>query len=82
MHRLLSDRVIGSIVAKGGVVGVLPLNWALSSSWRASDGKGAVTLPAVTDAIDAVCQIAGDASTSGSVPTSTADKALRWRQRS
>ena len=39
----------------------MPLNWALSSSWRASDGKGAVTLAAVADAIDAVCQIAGDA---------------------
>ena len=61
MHRLLSDRVIEGIVARGGVVGVLPLNWALSSSWRASDGKGAVTLAAVADAIDAVCQIAGDA---------------------
>jgi membrane dipeptidase len=59
--RLLSDRVIEGIVARGGVVGVLPLNWALSSSWRASDGKDAVTLAAVGDAIDAVCQIAGDA---------------------
>jgi membrane dipeptidase len=47
--RLLSDRVIEGIVARGGVVGVLPLNWALSSSWRASDGKDAVTLAAVGD---------------------------------
>jgi membrane dipeptidase len=59
--RLLSDRVIEGIVAHDGVVGVLPLNWALSSSWRAGNGKDAVTLVAVVDAIDAVCQIAGDA---------------------
>jgi membrane dipeptidase len=58
--RLLPDRVIEGIVARGGVIGVLPLNWALSQSWRASDGKDAVTLGAVVDAIDAVCQIAGD----------------------
>ena len=59
--RLLSDRVIEGIVARDGVVGVLPLNWALNSSWRASDGKESVTLDAVVEAIDAVCQIAGDA---------------------
>lgn len=59
--RLLSDGVIEGIVARDGVVGVLPLNWALDSSWRASDGKDAVTLDAVVEAVDAVCQIAGDA---------------------
>ena len=59
--RLLSDRVIEGIVARDGVVGVLPLNWALDPSWRASDGKDAVMLDAVVDAVDAVCQIAGDA---------------------
>lgn len=59
--RLLSDRVIEGIVARDGVVGVLPLNWALDSSWRPSDGKEAVRLDAVVNAIDAVCQIAGDA---------------------
>lgn len=59
--RLLSDRVIEGIVARDGVIGVMPLNWALNSSWRHSDGKDAVTLDAVVDAMDAVCQIAGDA---------------------
>lgn len=58
--RLLSDRVIEGIVARDGVVGVLPVNWALDSSWQASDGKQTVTLNAVVDAIDDVCQIAGD----------------------
>jgi membrane dipeptidase len=59
--RLLSDRVIEGIVARNGIVGVLPLNWALNSNWQVSDGKDVVTLDAVVDAIDAVCQIAGDA---------------------
>lgn len=59
--RLLSDRVIEGIVTRDGVVGVLPLNWALNPNWRPSHGKDAVTLDAVVEAIDAVCQIAGDA---------------------
>ena len=58
--RLLSDEVIEGVVARDGIVGVLPLNWALAS-WQAGDGKDAVTLDRVVDAIDAVCQIAGDA---------------------
>jgi membrane dipeptidase len=59
--RLLSDAVIEGIVARDGVVGVLPLNWALDPKWRPTDGKHAVRLHAVVDAIDATCQIAGDA---------------------
>jgi membrane dipeptidase len=59
--RLLSDRVIEGIVARNGIVGVLPLNWALDSSWRTSDGKEAITLDAVVDAIDHVCEVAGNA---------------------
>jgi membrane dipeptidase len=59
--RLLPDDVIDRIVARDGLVGVLPLNWALDARWRAADGKDAVPLDAVVDAIDHVCQIAGDA---------------------
>ena len=61
MPRLLSDPVVEGIVARDGIVGVLPLNSALDPTWNATDGKKAVTLDAVVDAIDAVCQIAGDA---------------------
>jgi membrane dipeptidase len=59
--RLVSDQVIEGIVSRDGVVGVLPLNWALDSTWQSSDGKEAVSLNRVVDAVDAVCQIAGDA---------------------
>ena len=58
--RLLADRVVQGIVARNGVVGVLPLNWALDPDWRAQDGKDAVTLGAVVDAVEHVCEIAGD----------------------
>jgi membrane dipeptidase len=47
-------------VARDGIVGVLPLNWALDQTWQASEGKNAVSLEAVVDAIDSVCQIAAD----------------------
>jgi membrane dipeptidase len=63
--RLLSDRVIAGIVGRGGVVGVLPLNWALRPGWKRADGKGAVSLEAVVAAVDAVCQVAGNAARVG-----------------
>lgn len=59
--RLLSDRVIQEIVARDGVIGVLPVNWALSATWQPGERKDAVTLDAVVIAVDTVCQIAGDA---------------------
>ncbi len=59
--RLLSDRVIQGIVARNGVIGVMPVNWALRADWEPDHGKAEVTLDAVVDAIDAVCQIAGGA---------------------
>jgi membrane dipeptidase len=59
--RLLSDAVVQGIAARDGIVGVLPLNWAVDPAWRTADGKETVKLDAVVDAIDCVCQIAGDA---------------------
>lgn len=59
--RLLSDRVVEGIVSRDGIVGVLPLNWAVDASWRRGDSKDSVTIDAVVNAIDGVCEIAGDA---------------------
>jgi membrane dipeptidase len=59
--RLLSDDVIRGIVERDGMIGVLPLNWALDPNWKRGGNKNTVTLDAVVEAIDAVCQIAGDA---------------------
>ena len=59
LDRLLGDRVIEGIVAREGIVGVLPLNWAVKEGWRRSDGKD-VALDAVADAVLTVCEIAGE----------------------
>ena len=58
--RLLSDRAIEAIAERDGVVGILPANWALVPGWQRGDGKDAVTLSAVVDAIETVCEVAGD----------------------
>jgi membrane dipeptidase len=58
--RLLSDRAVESIAERDGVVGVLPANWALVPEWKRGDPKDAVTLSALVDAIETVCEIAGD----------------------
>ena len=59
--RLLSDEVIRGVVERDGIIGVLPLNWALDRTWERGADKSTVTLDAVVDAIDVVCDIAGDA---------------------
>ncbi len=58
--RLLSDDVIRGVVDHDGIVGVLPLNWALVPNWGRGSDKSCVTLDAVVDAIDIVCDIVGD----------------------
>jgi membrane dipeptidase len=59
--RLLPDDVIGTIAARGGVVGVLPLNWALKPGWSRGDAKEEVSLAHVVGAIDAVRDAGGGA---------------------
>jgi membrane dipeptidase len=58
--RLLSDEVVKGIVAREGVVGVLPLNWALKPGWKKASGKASVTLDLVVDAVQTICEVAGD----------------------
>ena len=59
--RLLPDDVIERIAARGGIVGVLPLNWALEPGWNRGDAKDEVGLAAVVGAIDAVRDVGGGA---------------------
>ena len=60
MPRLLSDRVIAGVAERNGVVGVMPVNWALIPNWR-QRAREDITVDLVAEAIDIVCQIAGDA---------------------
>jgi membrane dipeptidase len=60
-NRHLTDDVIHSLLARDGVVGIIPLNSFLLSGWRRGDGRHLVTLQHVVAQIDYICQIAGDA---------------------
>jgi membrane dipeptidase len=61
LPRLLPDDVIMGIVAHDGVVGIMPLNWALDPAWRKGDSKAAIPVDAIINAVDIVCDLAGDA---------------------
>jgi len=60
-NRHLSDEVIDAIFERDGVVGVVPYNPFLKAGWSEKDGRAAVSLQNILDAIDYYCQRAGDA---------------------
>lgn len=60
-NRQLSDDMIKAILARDGVVGILPINSMLREGWKRGDRKDAVTVADVAGAMDYVCQMAGDA---------------------
>jgi membrane dipeptidase len=57
--RLLADEVVRGIAEHDGVIGVMPVNWALVPGWRVEDGKQDVSIERVADAIDDLCELAG-----------------------
>lgn len=59
-NRLLSDEVIGKLIARDGIIGVIPVNGFLNAEWKEDGGKAAVSLRLVAEQIDAICQMAGD----------------------
>jgi membrane dipeptidase len=61
IRRLISDEVIASLVARDGVIGAMPLNWALDPTWKQHYLKKAVAIDRLVDAIDTICEIAGNA---------------------
>lgn len=60
-ERMLTDEMIQRVAEVGGVIGVVPFNRFLSARWQPADGKEAVTLAAVLDMIDHICQVTGSA---------------------
>jgi membrane dipeptidase len=58
--RQLSDEMIRAIVARDGVIGVVPFNGFMIADWRLEQGKQAVTLAAVVRQIEHICALAGD----------------------
>jgi membrane dipeptidase len=57
--RGLSDEMIRLLAERGGVVGVVPYNLFLKSSWKKGDPKELVSLHDVANVIDHVCQLTG-----------------------
>lgn len=60
-ERQLTDRTLRRLIERNGVVGVVPYNRFLKSSWQETDGRHAVTLRNLVAHIDHICQLAGDA---------------------
>jgi len=60
MQRLLSDQVMSGLIGRDGVIGIMPVNWALDPAWRQKD-RTDIHVNLVVEAIDIVCQMAGDA---------------------
>jgi membrane dipeptidase len=57
-NRHLSDRVIRGLIERDGMIGIVPFNNFLKVDWRRRED---VSLMAVVQQIDHVCQLAGDA---------------------
>jgi membrane dipeptidase len=60
-NRHLSQRLLHGLLARDGVIGVVPFNTFLKTGWRRGDDRAEVTLEHVVAQIDHVCQSAGDA---------------------
>ncbi len=60
-NRHLTDRVIQGLLERNGVVGVVPYNRFLKPDWRSGDPRQGVSLQLLTDHIDYICQMAGNA---------------------
>jgi membrane dipeptidase len=61
LNRHLSDEQIRALVEHDGVIGTLIFNKFLLRDWDHGQHRDAATVDTVVRAIDAVCQIAGDA---------------------
>ncbi len=59
--RHLTDAQIRKLAERGGVMGIVLYNRFLHPTWTPADGKTAVTVETVVNAIDHVCQLVGSA---------------------
>ncbi len=64
-NRHLEDETIRGIVERNGVIGVIPYCRFLNYGWKSSDGRDGLTLSTLSNHIDHICQIAGNARHAG-----------------
>lgn len=60
-ERHFTDRTIHRLIERDGVMGVVPYNRFLKTTWSSGGNRETVTLAALAAHIDHICQIAGDA---------------------
>jgi membrane dipeptidase len=60
-NRLLSDGVIKELIARDGIIGVVPYCLFLKAGWKKGDPRDGITLSTMAAHVDHICQMAGDA---------------------
>lgn len=64
-NRHLPDEVIHGLIARGGVIGIVPTNPFLVPGWKRDQPRNLVQLELVAAQIDYICQLAGSAQHAG-----------------
>jgi membrane dipeptidase len=60
-NRLLPDEVIKGLIARDGIIGVVPFCAFLNSDWKRGAARTGITLETLAAHVDHICQIAGNA---------------------
>jgi membrane dipeptidase len=60
-NRLLPDAVIRGLIARDGIIGVVPFCAFLKTGWKRVDPRDDITLDTLAAHVDHICQMAGDA---------------------
>jgi membrane dipeptidase len=60
-NRLLSEEVIKGLIARDGIIGVVPYCLFLKAGWKKGDPRDGITLTTLAAHVDHICQLAGDA---------------------
>jgi membrane dipeptidase len=60
-NRLPPDDVLRGLIARDGIIGVVPFCAFLKADWKRADGRADITLETLAAHVDHICQMAGDA---------------------
>jgi membrane dipeptidase len=60
-NRLLPDEVIRGLIARDGIIGVVPFCAFLKTGWKKGDSRDGISLDTLAAHVDHICQMAGDA---------------------
>jgi membrane dipeptidase len=60
-NRLPPDGVIKGLIARDGIIGVVPFCAFLEAGWKKGDPRDGITLESLVAHVDHICQMAGDA---------------------